>query len=180
MVEWFWFWLDSLLFWLVWCLIGCCLLFRLLLIWWFVYLLFCWFVDLFIFWYAVFVVGLLLFYEWLVGWVLIKWLIDWFQHKEMYLVNILNELAGNSFMIFSSTCSGTIKLALILRCLGKVVHYSTVQHSTAQYRTVQYITVQYGTAQYSTVLDSTVQYSAYFVFNFLIVTVIILIFNFCY
>jgi len=40
------------------------------------------------------------------------------KHKEMYLVHILNELAGNSFMIFSSTCSGTVKLALILRSLG--------------------------------------------------------------
>jgi len=40
------------------------------------------------------------------------------KHKEMYLVHILNELAGNSFMIFASTCSGTVKLALILRSLG--------------------------------------------------------------
>jgi len=40
------------------------------------------------------------------------------KHKEMYLVHILNELAGNSFMIFSSTCSGTVKLALMLRSLG--------------------------------------------------------------
>merc|ERR1711915_428762 len=40
------------------------------------------------------------------------------KHKEMYLVHILNELAGNSFMIFSSTCSGTVKLALVLRSLG--------------------------------------------------------------
>jgi len=40
------------------------------------------------------------------------------KHKEMYLVHILNELAGNSFMIFASTCSSTVKLALILRSLG--------------------------------------------------------------
>jgi len=40
------------------------------------------------------------------------------KHKEMYLVHILNELGGNSFMIFSSTCSGTVKLALMLRSLG--------------------------------------------------------------
>jgi len=38
--------------------------------------------------------------------------------KELYLVHILNELAGNTFMIFCSTCSGTLKLALMLRSLG--------------------------------------------------------------
>merc|ERR1712142_305935 len=38
--------------------------------------------------------------------------------KELYLVHILNELAGNTFMIFCSTCSGTLRLALMLRCLG--------------------------------------------------------------
>jgi len=40
------------------------------------------------------------------------------KHKEMYLVHILNELAGNSFMIFSSTCAATVKIALMLRSLG--------------------------------------------------------------
>ncbi|CAB4062842.1 DDX47 [Lepeophtheirus salmonis] len=40
------------------------------------------------------------------------------KYKEMYLVHIINELAGNSFIIFSSTCSGTLKLALLLRNLG--------------------------------------------------------------
>jgi len=40
------------------------------------------------------------------------------KFKEIYLVHILNELAGNSFMIFSCTCSGTLKLALMLRSLG--------------------------------------------------------------
>jgi len=38
--------------------------------------------------------------------------------KELYLVHILNELAGNTFMIFCSTCSGTLRLALMLRSLG--------------------------------------------------------------
>ena len=38
--------------------------------------------------------------------------------KELYLVHILNELAGNSFMIFCSTCSSTLRLALMLRSLG--------------------------------------------------------------
>merc|ERR1712212_128848 len=38
--------------------------------------------------------------------------------KEIYLVHIINEMAGNSFIIFSSTCNGTLKLALILRNLG--------------------------------------------------------------
>merc|ERR1711874_942692 len=40
------------------------------------------------------------------------------KFKELYLVHILNELAGNSFMIFSSTCSGTLKISLMLRSLG--------------------------------------------------------------
>merc|ERR1712080_178763 len=40
------------------------------------------------------------------------------KFKEIYLVHILNELAGNSFMIFSCTCSGTLKLSLMLRSLG--------------------------------------------------------------
>merc|ERR1712111_79193 len=38
--------------------------------------------------------------------------------KEIYLVHIINEMAGNSFIIFSSTCNGTLKLALLLRNLG--------------------------------------------------------------
>ena len=40
------------------------------------------------------------------------------KFKEIYLVYILNELAGNSFMIFCSTCSGTLRLSLMLRSLG--------------------------------------------------------------
>merc|ERR1712183_293574 len=38
--------------------------------------------------------------------------------KELYLVHIMNEMAGNSFMIFCSTCSATLRLALMLRSLG--------------------------------------------------------------
>merc|ERR1719147_400679 len=38
--------------------------------------------------------------------------------KELYLVHLLNELAGNSFMIFCSTCSATLRLSLMLRGLG--------------------------------------------------------------
>ena len=40
------------------------------------------------------------------------------KFKEIYLVNIVNEMAGNSFIIFCSTCNATLKLALILRNLG--------------------------------------------------------------
>ena len=40
------------------------------------------------------------------------------KFKEIYLVNIVNEMAGNSFMIFCSTCSSTLRLALMLRSLG--------------------------------------------------------------
>ena len=36
----------------------------------------------------------------------------------MYLVHILNELAGNSFMIFCGTCNNTVRTALLLRHLG--------------------------------------------------------------
>merc|ERR1712142_1191425 len=38
--------------------------------------------------------------------------------KELYLVHIMNELAGNSFIIFCSTCSATLRLSLLLRGLG--------------------------------------------------------------
>ncbi|KAJ7397232.1 putative ATP-dependent RNA helicase DDX47 [Pitangus sulphuratus] len=38
--------------------------------------------------------------------------------KDSYLVYILNELAGNSFMIFCSTCNNTQRTALLLRNLG--------------------------------------------------------------
>jgi len=40
------------------------------------------------------------------------------KFKDMYLVYILNELAGNSFMVFSSTCANTQRVALMLRNLG--------------------------------------------------------------
>merc|ERR1711953_1201079 len=40
------------------------------------------------------------------------------KHKELYLVHLINEMAGNSFIVFSSTCNGTMKLALMLRNLG--------------------------------------------------------------
>uniref|UniRef100_A0A182Q3X7 RNA helicase n=1 Tax=Anopheles farauti TaxID=69004 RepID=A0A182Q3X7_9DIPT len=40
------------------------------------------------------------------------------RFKNVYLVHVLNELAGNSFMIFCSTCNGTVRTALMLRALG--------------------------------------------------------------
>lgn len=40
------------------------------------------------------------------------------KYKDVYLVHILNELAGNSFMIFCSTCNNTVRTALLLRALG--------------------------------------------------------------
>lgn len=38
--------------------------------------------------------------------------------QDVYLVYILNELAGNSFIIFCNTCSNTQRTALLLRNLG--------------------------------------------------------------
>lgn len=40
------------------------------------------------------------------------------KYKDVHLVHILNELAGNSFMIFCSTCNNTVRTALMLRALG--------------------------------------------------------------
>ncbi|CAD1469627.1 unnamed protein product, partial [Heterotrigona itama] len=40
------------------------------------------------------------------------------KFKDVYLVHILNELAGNSFMIFCATCNNTVRTALLLRNLG--------------------------------------------------------------
>lgn len=40
------------------------------------------------------------------------------KYKDVYLVHILNELAGNSFMIFCGTCNNTKRIALILKKLG--------------------------------------------------------------
>lgn len=39
-------------------------------------------------------------------------------NQDCYLVSILNELAGNSFMIFCSTCNNAQRVALMLRNLG--------------------------------------------------------------
>lgn len=41
-----------------------------------------------------------------------------FSLQDSYLVYILNELAGNSFMVFCSTCNNTQRTALLLRNLG--------------------------------------------------------------
>ncbi|XP_038063851.1 probable ATP-dependent RNA helicase DDX47 [Patiria miniata] len=40
------------------------------------------------------------------------------KYKDCYLVYILNELAGNNFMVFCSTCNNTQRVALMLRNLG--------------------------------------------------------------
>ena len=40
------------------------------------------------------------------------------KHKDVYLVHLIKEMAGNSFVIFCSTCNATMKLALMLRSLG--------------------------------------------------------------
>ncbi|PVD37611.1 hypothetical protein C0Q70_00207 [Pomacea canaliculata] len=40
------------------------------------------------------------------------------KYKDVYLVYILNELAGNSFMVFCSTCANTQRIALLLRNMG--------------------------------------------------------------
>ncbi|XP_044038311.1 probable ATP-dependent RNA helicase DDX47 [Siniperca chuatsi] len=40
------------------------------------------------------------------------------KYKDCYLVSILNELAGNSFIIFCSTCNSAQRVALLLRNLG--------------------------------------------------------------
>lgn len=41
-----------------------------------------------------------------------------FVLQDCYLVSILNELAGNSFIIFCSTCNNAQRVALLLRNLG--------------------------------------------------------------
>lgn len=38
--------------------------------------------------------------------------------QDVYLVHILNEMAGNTFMVFMATCNGTVRVALLLRNLG--------------------------------------------------------------
>ncbi|CAH0398180.1 unnamed protein product [Chilo suppressalis] len=40
------------------------------------------------------------------------------KFKDVYLVHILNELSGNSFIVFVSTCAGALRAALLLRNLG--------------------------------------------------------------
>uniref|UniRef100_UPI00358ED28F probable ATP-dependent RNA helicase DDX47 n=1 Tax=Myxine glutinosa TaxID=7769 RepID=UPI00358ED28F len=40
------------------------------------------------------------------------------KFKDCYLVYIINELAGNSFIVFCSTCNNTQRTALLLRNLG--------------------------------------------------------------
>jgi ATP-dependent RNA helicase DDX47/RRP3 len=40
------------------------------------------------------------------------------KFKEVYLCYILNELAGNSFIIFCSTCANTQRISFLLRNLG--------------------------------------------------------------
>lgn len=41
-----------------------------------------------------------------------------FKHKESYLVYLLNELAGQTAIVFTLTCASSQKLALMLRNLG--------------------------------------------------------------
>ena len=40
------------------------------------------------------------------------------KYKDCYLVSILNDLAGNSFMIFCGTCNNVKRICLLLRHLG--------------------------------------------------------------
>ncbi|XP_046854622.1 probable ATP-dependent RNA helicase DDX47 [Xenia sp. Carnegie-2017] len=40
------------------------------------------------------------------------------KYKDCYLVSILNELAGNSFMVFCGTCNNVQRTSLLLRNLG--------------------------------------------------------------
>lgn len=40
------------------------------------------------------------------------------KFKDVHLVHIVNELAGNSFIIFCATCISTVRVALVLRNLG--------------------------------------------------------------
>ncbi|VVC90869.1 probable ATP-dependent RNA helicase DDX47 [Leptidea sinapis] len=40
------------------------------------------------------------------------------KYKDVYLVHILNEMSGNSFIVFVSTCAGALRTALLLRALG--------------------------------------------------------------
>ena len=39
-------------------------------------------------------------------------------HKDTYLAYIVNELSGNSIILFSATCAAAQRIALMLRNLG--------------------------------------------------------------
>lgn len=39
-------------------------------------------------------------------------------HKDTYLAYLVNELAGNSIIIFTGTCAAAQRLSLLLRNLG--------------------------------------------------------------
>ncbi|VDP59432.1 unnamed protein product [Heligmosomoides polygyrus] len=41
-----------------------------------------------------------------------------FKYKEAYLVYLLNELAGNTAIVFCATCNGAMQIAMMLRQLG--------------------------------------------------------------
>nr|CAD2190086.1 unnamed protein product [Meloidogyne enterolobii] len=41
-----------------------------------------------------------------------------FKYKEAYLVHVLNEKAGNTAIVFCSTCASSVKIALMLRQLS--------------------------------------------------------------
>lgn len=40
------------------------------------------------------------------------------KYKDVYLISILNDMSGKSIIIFSSTCTTTLRLALLTRNLG--------------------------------------------------------------
>lgn len=40
------------------------------------------------------------------------------KYKDVYLVHLLNQMQGNSFIIFCNTCANTQRIALLLRNLG--------------------------------------------------------------
>ncbi len=40
------------------------------------------------------------------------------KYKDVYLVSILNDMSGKSIIVFSSTCTTTLRLALLTRNLG--------------------------------------------------------------
>ena len=44
--------------------------------------------------------------------------------QDVYLVHLVNELAGNSFMVFCGTCNTTLRLSLLLNALGLPVRHS--------------------------------------------------------